>query len=175
MGCLSTAYELKWAPLAMEPREANAGLQILTGWKEIADYLGKGVRTVQRYERELQLPIHRPAGKSYSSVVAFKLELDRWAKGIPLQVDQRTMRLREEANRIAAQFLQVDAEVALTLSGMALKAHSGGKERQSRAARRAYDTITQLRRKFDFNETENHKLDASLHRLRNELRQLGKL
>ena len=34
-------------------------LEILTGWNEIANYLGMGVRTVQRYERELGLPIRR--------------------------------------------------------------------------------------------------------------------
>lgn len=37
-----------------------AGIEILSGWKEIANYLRKGVRTVQRYERELGLPIRRP-------------------------------------------------------------------------------------------------------------------
>lgn len=34
--------------------------RLLSGWKEIANYLGKGVRTVQRYEYELLLPVvHR--------------------------------------------------------------------------------------------------------------------
>ena len=33
--------------------------QILSGWKEIANYLGKRIRTVQRYEREMSLPTHR--------------------------------------------------------------------------------------------------------------------
>ena len=31
--------------------------KILNSWKEIASYLGKGVRTVQRQESELKLPI----------------------------------------------------------------------------------------------------------------------
>ena len=31
-------------------------LEIFSGWKDIANYLGKGVRTIQRYERELGLP-----------------------------------------------------------------------------------------------------------------------
>jgi len=42
--------------------------QILSGWKEIANYLGKGVRTVQRYERYMGLPVRRPAGKPSGSV-----------------------------------------------------------------------------------------------------------
>ena len=39
----------------------------LNGWKEIANYLGKGVRTVQRYERTLALPVRRPSGRSGGS------------------------------------------------------------------------------------------------------------
>ncbi len=30
---------------------------VLNSWKEIACYLGRGVRTVQRYERDLGLPV----------------------------------------------------------------------------------------------------------------------
>lgn len=52
--------------------------EILSGWKDIANYLGKGVRTVQRYELELGLPVRRPAGKAQGSVIATKSELDGW-------------------------------------------------------------------------------------------------
>ena len=38
-------------------------VHILNSWKEIANYLGRGVRTVQRWERDLRLPVHRPKGK----------------------------------------------------------------------------------------------------------------
>jgi len=50
---------------------------ILTGWKEIAKYLNMGIRTVQRYECEHQLPIRR-AGGPKGSVIATKQELDDW-------------------------------------------------------------------------------------------------
>src|SRR5262249_22826030 len=46
--------------------------------------IGRGVRTVQRYERELRLPVHRPAGKSRSAVIAFADEIDRWMRSTPL-------------------------------------------------------------------------------------------
>ena len=52
--------------------------EVLNSWKEIACYLGRGVRTVQRWEIELGLPVHRPRGKSRSAVLAFKPDLDRW-------------------------------------------------------------------------------------------------
>lgn len=53
---------------------------ILGSWKEIAQYLGKGVRTVQRWEHELKLPVHRPSGASKGVVIAFPQELENWAK-----------------------------------------------------------------------------------------------
>jgi len=61
-----------------------ARLEIISGWKDIANYLGKGVRTVQRYEHELGLPIRRPAGKQSGSVIATKAELDGWITASPL-------------------------------------------------------------------------------------------
>jgi hypothetical protein len=57
----------------------------LTGWKEIASYLDKGVRTVQRYERQLGLPVRRPAGKLRGSVVATKPEIDAWVAASPIR------------------------------------------------------------------------------------------
>jgi hypothetical protein len=59
--------------------------QFLSGWKDIASYLGKGVRTVQRYERCLGLPVRRPAGKPRGSVVATKAEIDAWVAASPIR------------------------------------------------------------------------------------------
>lgn len=56
----------------------NPQRNILHSWKEIAAYIGMGVRTVQRYERTLGLPIRRFAGDNGSSVSAFPDELDHW-------------------------------------------------------------------------------------------------
>jgi hypothetical protein len=57
----------------------------LSGWKDIANYLGKGVRTVQRYERELGLPVRRPAGKPRGSVVVTRAEIDAWVAASPIR------------------------------------------------------------------------------------------
>jgi len=52
---------------------------VLTCWKDIAQYLGKGVRTVQRWEREFGLPVRRPDGIYHKSpVIAHKRDLDAW-------------------------------------------------------------------------------------------------
>ncbi len=53
---------------------------VLSSWKEIASYLGKGVRTVQRWERELSLPVRRPKPNEKQIVLAFPDELDAWVR-----------------------------------------------------------------------------------------------
>ncbi len=52
---------------------------VLSSWKDIARYMGKGVRTVQRWERELGLPVKRPNGVvQKSAVVLHRSDLDAW-------------------------------------------------------------------------------------------------
>ena len=59
-------------------------MHVLSGWKEIAQYLGQSIRTVQRWEQSYGLPIHRPSGTSRSHVIASREELDRWQAKTPL-------------------------------------------------------------------------------------------
>ncbi|MGE5361860.1 MAG: hypothetical protein ACM3NQ_22820 [Bacteroidales bacterium] len=50
----------------------------LRGWKEIAQYLGTSERTAQRWERELDLPVHRVRSTPGATVYASANELDVW-------------------------------------------------------------------------------------------------
>jgi hypothetical protein len=50
----------------------------LNSWKEIADFLGVSVRTAQRYERELGLPVRRTGGRKGQAVVGRHDELTVW-------------------------------------------------------------------------------------------------
>src|SRR5512133_762410 len=56
---------------------------VLSSWKEIASYLGKGVRTVQRWELEMALPVRRPKPKYRQIVLAFPDELNHWLHAQP--------------------------------------------------------------------------------------------
>jgi hypothetical protein len=59
--------------------ENSINPRALTSWKEVAFYMGKGVRTVQRWER-FGLPIRRPSSMSHkSSIIAYTDELNAWA------------------------------------------------------------------------------------------------
>jgi TolB-like protein/cytochrome c-type biogenesis protein CcmH/NrfG len=52
----------------------------LDSWKEIAGYLGREVRTVQRWEQSEALPVHRHEHQKRSTVYAYTSELDDWFK-----------------------------------------------------------------------------------------------
>jgi TolB-like protein/Flp pilus assembly protein TadD len=52
----------------------------LDSWGEIASYLGREVRTVQRWERTEGLPVHRHEHKKKSTVYAYAGELDEWIR-----------------------------------------------------------------------------------------------
>jgi Tol biopolymer transport system component len=61
----------------------------LDSWKEIAAYLGRGVRTVQRWEREEGLPVHRLAHDRRGTIYARREELSEWW-------DSRRVRLAQQ-------------------------------------------------------------------------------
>jgi TolB-like protein/Tfp pilus assembly protein PilF len=50
----------------------------LETWGEIASYLGREIRTVQRWEKSLGLPVRRLGGADKSRVFAFRHEIDAW-------------------------------------------------------------------------------------------------
>lgn len=73
------------------PLGENQSSRILNSWKEIASYLGRGVRTVQRWESDCGLPVHRPKGRSRSATLALAVEIDEWLR-------QTALRSRENGN-----------------------------------------------------------------------------
>lgn len=74
-----------------------ASSAIFSGWKEIANYLGKGVRTIQRYESQMGLPVRRPAGRSRAAVLATKAELDAWVSASPIREMYSIKYIRNDA------------------------------------------------------------------------------
>src|SRR5215471_11228361 len=70
-------------PLESRSRERNfssAHADRLDSWKEIASYLNRNVRTVQRWEAFESMPVHRHLHAKSGSVHAFRSELDAWRK-----------------------------------------------------------------------------------------------
>jgi len=50
----------------------------LEGWKQIAAYVHRDVRTVQRWERSEQFPVHRQLHHKLGNVLTHKEEIDQW-------------------------------------------------------------------------------------------------
>jgi len=100
----------------------------LDSWKEIAAYLGRGVRTVQRWEREEGLPVHRLAHAERGSVFADSAELTDWwksrqiaatAQAPPAAAAAAEPRLRRITSTTAATFwpaLSSDARMVVYVS-----------------------------------------------------------
>jgi hypothetical protein len=53
---------------------------VLASWKNIAQYVSRRVRTVQRWERELGLPVRRTKSGGKGSVLAVPREIDAWVE-----------------------------------------------------------------------------------------------
>ncbi|HZU31047.1 MAG TPA: hypothetical protein VFB79_08035 [Candidatus Angelobacter sp.] len=94
----------------MAVSESVVNADVLNSWKEVATYMGRGVRTVQRWEQELGLPVRRPRGKSRSAVIALKNELDRWLKETP----------QEQGLEPAADKIVIDQKISIIEERLAL-------------------------------------------------------
>ena len=83
----------------------------LTSWKDIARYVGKGVRTVQRWEQSWNFPVRRPAHRARGTVLAFTDEIDSWMRSqfAPSEAGSEceVERLRAEVKRLLAENQQL--------------------------------------------------------------------
>jgi len=78
--------------MTMNRTNANPGIPLsavlstntdrLDSWKEIAVYLQREVRTVQLWEKEEGLPVHRHFHKRLGSIFAFRSEIDAWKRRV---------------------------------------------------------------------------------------------
>src|SRR5215467_13791015 len=82
---------------------ADSSDRRLGSWKEIATYLGRGVRSVQRWEREEGLPVHRLSHLKRGSVYAYKSELDEWWQNRRSSLATQELELPEEVERNASR------------------------------------------------------------------------
>ncbi|MGE5837920.1 MAG: hypothetical protein ACM4AI_25835 [Acidobacteriota bacterium] len=99
------------------PKEPASGTrpQRLDSWKEIASHLGRGIRTVQRWERDEGLPVHRLDHIKRGTVYADRDELAAWwesrqrapAASFPAPARER---------RVVRQFERVTSTSAVTFS-----------------------------------------------------------
>ena len=90
---------------------------VLTSWKEVACYLGKGVRTVQRWEKNDGLPIRRISGAS--KIVVRREDLDAWLRSQPGQsggLRSETLGLVEANIQLSRELRQKSAQLRHSMS-----------------------------------------------------------
>jgi hypothetical protein len=66
------------------PQSASLPIGALYTWKEISEYAGRGIRTLQRWEHEFGFPVQRPDPRNKSAVVSSRREIDEWFRTRPL-------------------------------------------------------------------------------------------
>jgi|KBSMisStaDraftv2_1062788.scaffolds.fasta_scaffold12697_3 hypothetical protein len=78
------------------------GPHLLSGWKEIANYMHQGVRTVQRWEL-IGLPVRRVNTGRRSPVIALTEDLDAWARSLHVPLLDRIEELRATISSLESQ------------------------------------------------------------------------
>jgi hypothetical protein len=105
----------------MTERPVNSGSTLperpanerLDSWKEIAAYLRRDVRTVQRWEKRESLPVYRHVHAKLGTVYAHKAELDAWW-------NNRRPKLEAQENELRAHRHAVWRRLVLALAGVVL-------------------------------------------------------
>lgn len=83
---------------------------ILNGWKEIANHMRRGVRTVQRWER-LGLPVRRPSERMGTSVIANTSEIDEWLTKTQAQPQNYLNSLKTRIKLLEAENAKLRREI----------------------------------------------------------------
>ena len=116
--------------LPLGERRAKPRTLVLNSWKEIADYLNCGVRTVQRWEHDLDLPVYRPRPGKRGPVCAFASEIQIWMRqkktehpsfvhavrnGAAINTSHRLIRLSAELVKQTAAATRIQQQQAVRL------------------------------------------------------------
>lgn len=102
------------------PNSAPSPDDRLDSWKEIASYLKKGIRTVQRWERTEGLPVRRLGQDRSGSVFAYKSELDEWLEAQSGKADPVSEPEGEEETPKASARWRMPAAVLLGAIGLGI-------------------------------------------------------
>lgn len=155
---------------------------VLSGWKEIARYLGCGIRTAQRWEAS-GLPVRRPVPGRRSHVLVFSEQLDtwihrsdeRWKNSVKaLASINRSQRLRTNFQQSAMHFLRAEVHAGLTFSSIAQETSDLERSKRNRTnARKAYEAILRFRDDENLSPADREEIEAGLVKVRSALKSLG--
>jgi hypothetical protein len=141
----------------------------LNSWEEIVAYLHCGVRTVQRWEAHLGLPVVRPRQKAHSPVLAARADIDGRVK---LRSGNDQSQIPVEAKAALApsfplQFLNTGIDLGMTFATMALSTNPRGRARSQRLRARATHIHRLVLRTLDRSQLNQQDARSAQVRLRN--------
>lgn len=92
--------------------------RILNGWKEISSHIERSIRTAQRWEAQMGMPVHRPAANDKAVVVAFSDELEHWLRRSPAEKqqtpgEQSLARLFADVSNLVADAAELASRVCM--------------------------------------------------------------
>jgi tetratricopeptide (TPR) repeat protein len=112
-----TETEIANGPPAPTPEER------VESWKEIAAYLQRDVRTVQRWEKSEALPVYRHMHDRLGTVYSYKAELDAWWNNrrprLELEVEKAEAAEPVRAGWLGGRRLWVAAAAAVAVAAVA--------------------------------------------------------
>lgn len=117
--------------------------QILSGWKDIANYMGKGVRTVQPYAQEGGLPIRRMSGTPKASVLVTRAELDEWIRGA---FDRKAWNEKRSADLENVKSRTLELRAAIEQFRLSMRTLSRTRNELSVCRRTVRQTVQQVHR-----------------------------
>jgi len=101
-----------------EGKNLMTNREVLDSWKEIAAYLGRSIKTCQRLERDLGLPVHRLEESPRARVFAYADEIDRWIEKTK-HSEEKTFRDSTDVKRILIPVL-ISVFLATAVLGIGL-------------------------------------------------------
>ena len=151
--------------------------QVFSSWKEIAGFLGKGIRTVQRWESALGLPVHRPA--LHGIVLAYQSELEGWIQRnewvfpdgggaitaetpFPVQANGRSTELMTVATALVALKSEPGARLRRAPAHQRDGSVNGGRHHDSSPLKHSIRMSQGLRQHCQTLRNEHHVLVAQL-------------
>ena len=154
---------------------------LLNGWKEIAGYFKCGVRTVQRWHRDLHLPVTRVRSGKRGPVLANSENLQEWMDARSSVVtagslQQRSSALREQTKLMGSSFLWLELDTGRHFARLAKTSKlSSTVARRRQAARKAYDRLQHFLSRKTLPKSELKEFHEELREFRRELEQLGEV
>jgi hypothetical protein len=145
-------------------RTLPLSVETVGNWREISKYVGRGIRTLQRWETMYGFPIHRPSPTAKKGAVfSTKAEIDNWLRTLPVTETGNDPHLRlsrpptREVKRTAEEAQLVKNSINLILERLRIaQGQTAGTTREAQVVKNSIKLIRE-RLRIDKRQTAHAK------------------